>query len=132
MPSLSVLGRDRQRVAPHDLTGERRFSGKEIAMRPDNITISADTIRKPLLLIWLEQACRRPADRPETQDRLLAKWMPLVNEAVAELARLFSADVLPADPVHAVWRAFPRLDREHCTNLAALLIEARADARDSA
>jgi hypothetical protein len=100
-------------------------------MTLENITISADSICKLLLLVWLEQACRRPADRPETQDRLLAKWTPLVNEAIAELAKVFSTAV-PDDPALAVWLAFPRLDREHCARLATLLIEARTDARDAA
>jgi hypothetical protein len=83
-----------------------------------------NAVRELLLRVWLEQACQRSADRPAVQERLLATLGPLVAEAVARLANAFR-DGPPADPALTVWRGFPRLDRTHCVELAALLIEAR-------
>jgi hypothetical protein len=80
-------------------------------------------VRELLLAVWLEQACRRPADRPETQERILLRWGTRVHDAVAELANVFR-DMPPADPARVVWRAFPLLDRDHCAQLATLLIAA--------
>ena len=82
-------------------------------------------VRDTLLDLWLEQGVRRAADRPETQERLLARWGESVDQAVADLATAFG-DSVPADPVAAVWRAFPRLDCDHCAALAQALIEGRA------
>ena len=65
----------------------------------------ADIVRELLVDIWLEQACRRPADRPGTRERLLAVHGPRVDEAVAELARRF-ATWPTDDPAAVVWRAF--------------------------
>jgi hypothetical protein len=84
-------------------------------------------VRELLLAVWLEQACRRPADRPEVLARLLLRWGPAVDEAVAALAAF--RDGVPADPADATWRAFPRLDRNHCAQLTTSLIA--AGGRDS-
>jgi hypothetical protein len=62
------------------------------------------------------------------REELLATLAPLVDHAVAELARLFRDGPPPDHPALAVWRAFPRLDREHCAKLATLLIDAHAGA----
>ncbi len=60
-----------------------------------------------------------------------ASLAPLVDEAVATLAREFG-DRVPDDPPFVVWRSFSRLDRKHCAQLAALLIEARGSSTRSA
>jgi hypothetical protein len=99
----------------------------------DDPTITTTTpgwsnkVREVLLAVWLEQACRRPADRPETQEEMLLRWGTRVDEAVAKLADAFR-DVPPADPAREVWRAFPLLDRAHCAQLATLLIAAAGNA----
>jgi hypothetical protein len=87
-----------------------------------------------LLAVWGRQTCRNRADWPATLDRLLkdapatpggtshgrASLEPAVEGAIAALAAAFAAGP-PADPAEAVWRAFPKLDREHCGELAGLL-----------
>ena len=97
---------------------------------PDTTDKWAPTVRELLLQVWLEQACRRPADRPDVQARLLDTLAPLVDEAVIALAELF-ADGAPDEPALAVWRTFSRLDREHCPELAKLLIEAHGSMRSA-
>jgi hypothetical protein len=94
------------------------------------------TVRQKLLQVWGEQACQFPKHWPGVLTRLLkdgaasggpgrSSLAPVVDTAVTELARLF-ADATPADPSHAVWCSFSKLDRPHCARLAALLIKARA------
>jgi hypothetical protein len=98
-------------------------------MNDPTTTIDTDWTSKVcarLIDVWLEQACMRPADRPETLERLLAMYGPRVDDAVTELARLFADGALD-DPALAIWRAFPLLDREHCSRLATLLRESRND-----
>ena len=48
-----------------------------------------------------------------------------IRQGVAALAEAFGGATLPADPPHAVWRAFSKLDPAHCRQLALRLIEAR-------
>jgi hypothetical protein len=81
-------------------------------------------VREKLLGIWGQQACQCPEHWPDVCHRLLEKSGPLVDDAATELARLFNNGP-PDDPALACWRIFPRLDRDHCERLAALLIEAR-------
>lgn len=85
-----------------------------------------DAVRVLVHLVWGEQACQRPEHWPEVRERLLERLAPLVDHAVAELARLFGGVRPVDDPAVAVWRTFPRLDRIHCVELARLLIQARA------
>jgi hypothetical protein len=107
--------------------------------------------RKLLLQTWGEQACRNLADWPDTLAALLrdrphderdfdedgqlkerAKYpkgslQPWVDDATRTLCVAF-ANGAPDDPVASVWRAFSKLDREHCGRLADRLINAaRAD-----
>jgi hypothetical protein len=94
--------------------------GRNMETLPDTWT---DTVRNCLLEVWGRQACQRPADWPEVRERLLTTLAPLVDTAAAELARLFDGRSLD-DPAIAVWRSFPRLDRNHCAKLATLLVDA--------
>ena len=96
-------------------------------------------IRASLLNVWGEQACQHQKDWPEVLARLMAPTTssqnsspnnhgragqrPWVDHAVTELTAAF-ANGPPADPTDAVWRAFPKLDREHCAQLAVLLSDA--------
>jgi hypothetical protein len=95
-------------------------------------------VREKLLQVWGKQACRHLEDWPAVLERLMkpassskpggfarASLEPLVNHAVAQLACVFG-DRVPDQPALAVWRAFPKLDRMHCSELAQLLIKARA------
>jgi len=96
-------------------------------------------VRELLCSVWGEQSCQiEPDDWPRVLELLLrdcgpsnpygharASLKPLVDEAVAKLLDAFFADVPPTDPLDAVCRSFPRLDREHCKKLAERLIEAR-------
>ncbi len=106
---------------------------------PKPAAIAIDTVRTALLAIWGEQTCRlRPADWPRVLAELMrdaassyqggygrASVAPLVASAVDTLASAFGADVLPDDPTLTVWRCFPRLDHQHCAELAKQLIVAR-------
>jgi hypothetical protein len=101
--------------------------------------LNTDTIRELLLACWGDQACQHAADWPAVLDRLMkpgtvtpdtspdahgrGSLRPAVDEAVAALAAAF-ANGPPDDPATAVWRAFPKLDREHCETLAAQLVAA--------
>jgi hypothetical protein len=93
--------------------------------------MNAETVRKQLLLVWAEQACRNPAYWPEVQERLLEKRGDgyddgaRLDAACTELAGAFSAPQLPSDPAQAIRRAWPKLTRENCCALATLLVEAR-------
>jgi hypothetical protein len=96
-----------------------------------------------LYATWGDQSCQRPSDWPDVFARFMASakasdlsspsshgrgsLRPMFNEAVAALTEAFNADVPPADPAEAVWRIFPRLDREHCQQLADLLMRERAN-----
>jgi hypothetical protein len=82
-----------------------------------------DIVRDKVFEVWAEQAC--PEHWPEVRQRLLEKLAPFVDDAVAELAWLFGDVPSADDPALAVWATFPKLDRDHCTRLAELLIQAR-------
>jgi hypothetical protein len=85
--------------------------------------LDPEFVHAKLLETWSHQACRNPGDWPAARDALLAKCGSVVDAAVPQLVKLFSHRV-PADPAIAVWRCFPRLDREHCAILATRLMEA--------
>lgn len=96
-------------------------------------------VRETLLTHWGQQACQNPADWPRVLAALMkdapasrdtspdsggrGSLKPAVDEAVAALTTAF-ANGPPSDPLDAVWRAFPRLHREHRAALAAALTEA--------
>lgn len=87
------------------------------------------TVRELLLRVWGEQACQHSSDWPEVRSKLLAKMGVRIDEAVAEMSELFANDTYAEDPVYAVWRAFPMLDRRHSAELAALLTRAASARR---
>ena len=93
--------------------------------------MNAETVRKQLLLVWAEQACRNPAYWPDVEKRLLEKRGDgyddgaRLDAACTELAGAFSAPQLPSDPAQAVRAAWPKLTGDNCCALATLLVEAR-------
>jgi hypothetical protein len=103
--------------------------------------VAETRVRELLLATWGRQACQNPAHWPEVLERLLkdapatpggtshgrASLKPAVEEAVAALAAAFAAGP-PPDPADCVWRAFPKLDRAHCAELAELLMAEAAAA----
>jgi hypothetical protein len=89
-----------------------------------------DQIRQDLLAVWGHQTCQiRPTDWPGVLKRLLLPahtperealrggLAPAVTEAVATLTAAY-ADREPTDAARVIWRAFPKLDQEHCQMLA--------------
>jgi hypothetical protein len=102
--------------------------------------------RELLLQTWGEQACRNPDHWPDTLAALLrgrphddrdfedghlkeraryprGSLLPWVDDATRILTAAF-ANGVPDDPADAIWRAFSKLDREHCALLADRLITA--------
>jgi hypothetical protein len=101
--------------------------------------VAEETVRELLRTVWMQQACMRPTDRDRVFDALMkdssppadgttrykrASLRPSFDSAVDTLVRAF-ANGPPADPIGTVWRAFPRLDKQHREKLAELLIAAR-------
>jgi hypothetical protein len=93
-------------------------------------------VRQLLLNVWGHQACQvRPQDWPDVLARLLKAGVcresgstryPMkiaVEEAVVRIEALLRLPELPhEDLAHAIWRAFPRFDREHAAMLADHLV----------
>jgi hypothetical protein len=90
-----------------------------------------ERIREALLDVWGHQACRNPADWPDTLERFMkaggGKWpraalKPAVDEAVEALfLRGNATDKGAGITDDEVWRAFSRLDPEHRGTLAQWL-----------
>lgn len=93
--------------------------------------MSTETVRKQLLLVWAEQACRNPAYWPDVEKRLLERRGDgyddgaRLDAACTELARAFGAPQLPSDPAQAVRAAWPKLTGDNRCALATLLVETR-------
>jgi hypothetical protein len=90
--------------------------------------LTPDQVRQELLAIWGRQTCQvQPQDWPQVLARLMrdggsqhshrGRLKAAVDEAVAALTAAFAGDP-PADPADTVWRAFPRLDLRHRTEIA--------------
>jgi len=84
-----------------------------------------------MLPIWGEQSCRRPADWPESLERLLtgnskrSGLAPRVDAACAALAQVLNTGP-PTDFADAVWRAFPLLNQTYRTKLVERIRPAQA------
>jgi hypothetical protein len=87
----------------------------------------SEAIREALLACWGRQACRRQDEWPAVLKRLFTKigngqegsrgsLKPAVDEAVVALDRAIADGVMIDADV--VWRAFSKLDRAHCEELA--------------
>jgi hypothetical protein len=91
------------------------------------MTLTSEFVSGLLYRIWMEQACRNPAHREETLQRLLGnKTYALRVEEVVAAILAANACVVPAvaDLEMIIWRAFSPLDAAHRHELAEKLIEA--------
>jgi hypothetical protein len=109
--------------------------------------LTEQRVRELLLRTWGEQACRNPANWPDTLESLLrgrphdardfdehghlkeraryprSSLLPAVDEATRTLTAAFARGV-PDEPATVVWRAFSKLTRDSCARLTERLIAA--------
>jgi hypothetical protein len=92
--------------------------------------IDAARVRELLIQVWGEQACQvNPKDWPAAFDRYMkdgkdrGSFKPFVDDAVPVLTSLANKPdtITPTE----VWRAFSKLDKEHCAILAERLTNER-------